>query len=118
MDLPGPDMGIYTAAVDSIFTGVIPGVKPPSAFSLEQNYPNPVSGITNFAYRIHSPSTVTLKIYDVFGKEVTVIADRRFRNPGKYIEQFDVTSAGLAPGLYYFSLVSSEQTVQKKMIVE
>jgi hypothetical protein len=118
MDSPVLEMGIYTAIIDSLMTGITPGVKVPPHFSLDQNYPNPVTRVTNFSYKIHSPSTVTLKVFDIFGNEVAVPVDNRFLTPGKYIEQFNVDKAELAPGFYYYSLVSREQSVRKKMIVE
>jgi hypothetical protein len=118
MDLPGPDMAIYTAIIDSIVTGITPGIKAPAAFSLEQNYPNPASGITTFCYKVHSPSTVTLKIFDLYGNDVATPVTGIYRRPGKYVEEFNVAAAGLRPGFYYYSLISGDQTIQKKMIVE
>jgi hypothetical protein len=118
MQIPTPDMFIYTALIDSVNTAVEPVLKDPAIFSMEQNFPNPASGITNFSYKIHVASTATLNVHDIYGKVVATLVDGRLLQPGKYIEQFDVGKAGLAPGFYYFSLVSGEQSVNRKMIVE
>ncbi len=118
MDIPGPQMSIYTAIIDSVMTGISPGRKIPASISLDQNYPNPARGMTNFSFKVHSPTEVTLKVFDVFGNVVAIPVNHSFRSPGKYIEPFDVDRAGLTPGFYYYSLLTRDQSVRRKMIVE
>ncbi len=118
MELPNPGMCIYTAIIDSVYTGVAESPAVPYSFTLDQNYPNPASMSTSIAYKVHVSTTVTLQVRDLYGKVVATLADHAFRRPGKYIETLDVAAAGLAPGFYYYSLVSGEQSVNRKMVVE
>ena len=109
---------LYTAIIDSAYTAIDPGLKEPAGISMDQNFPNPASKITTFSYKIRVPAAVTLRVYDISGKVVATPVDGRFHQPGKYMERFDVRAAGLAPGFYYFSLVSADQTLKRKMIVK
>ena len=111
-------LSVWTAIADSIFTGT--GQKPESIVSmtLEQNYPNPGKEFTYFSYKVHKTTNVTLTIYNLFGREVAKLAENKRVTPGKYIEYFDISRSRLPSGLYYFSLVNGEQSIQKKMIIE
>jgi len=110
--------GIWIAQIDSLFVGIRPGKKVPNFLSLDQNYPNPAQGVTYFSYKIHVSSTVSLKLYDHYGKEVATVVDEKLHSPGSYIEQIDLRSQGFSPGFYFFTLTSKEQTLRRKMIVE
>ena len=116
--LDGGDLSVWTAIIDSTSVGILPGKQIPALLSLEQNYPNPVREYTHFPYKIYLPSIVTLKIYNIYGKEVASIVEDKFHVPGKYIERFDASSYQLSPGFYYFSLTCGEQTLKRKMILE
>jgi hypothetical protein len=111
-------LSIWTALVDSIFVGIIPDRQAPFSFSLEQNYPNPVKDITWFSYKVHEPSVVTIKVYDIYGNVVVTLVDHEYRFRGKYIEQFEPERYGLRKGFYWFSLMSDDRSEQRKMIVE
>lgn len=50
----------------------------PTAYKLEQNYPNPFNPSTTIAFALPKPSQVTLKMFDVFGREVTTLAEGGF----------------------------------------
>lgn len=116
--LDNSNLSIWTALIDSIYVGITPGKQVPNFLSLEQNYPNPTQGVTHFPYKIHVLSTVSLKIYDIYGRVVATIVDEKLHQPGKYVEQVDVASCQLSSGFYFFSLTSKEQTLKRKMIVE
>ncbi|MBL7138194.1 MAG: T9SS type A sorting domain-containing protein [Bacteroidales bacterium] len=116
--LEGGNLSIWTALIDSTSVGILPGQQVPALLTLEQNYPNPVQTYTFLPYKIHKPSTVTLKVYDVYGREIATVVQDKFHLPGKYIERFDAASNHLAPGFYYFSLTCGEQILKRKMIVE
>ncbi len=111
-------LSVVTAIVDSLYVGIAPEKISPVPFSLDQNYPNPASDYTYFSFKIHQPAQVSLRIFDYSGKEVACLLNNEPMEKGKYIERFDTRSKGLAPGFYYFSLVTSEQSVIRKMIVE
>lgn len=116
--LASGDLSIITAIVDQISTST--GHKPSSivSLSMDQNYPNPGRDITYISFKLHRAGPVTLKVYDLFGKEIEVIIDNQMLATGKYTRSFDIASHKLSPGIYYFSLVSGEQSLIRKMIVE
>ncbi len=116
--LENGNLSVVTALVDSVFTGIAPEKQAALPFSLEQNYPNPVSDITRIAYKLHTPATVSLKVYDLVGHEVAVLVDHAPQEAGRHIESFSRRQYGLPPGLYSFSLVSNDQVINRKMIVE
>lgn len=116
--LENSQLSIWTAIVDSLFTGT--GQKPESylSSSLDQNYPNPVKSFTIIAYKVRRPVRVTLEVFDLFGRKIATLVDHKLSNPGRYVEYFDISRYGLKPGLYYYSLVDNERSVKRKMIVE
>jgi len=57
---------------------------------------------------------VSLKIYDVLGKEVTTLVNERFQ-PGTYQVSFD--GSGLPSGVYFYRLTAGEFTAVKKMVL-
>lgn len=116
--LDNGSLSIITAIVDSLYTGMSPEKTGTAPFSLDQNYPNPARDFTYFSFKIHQPTRVTLKVFNLYGKEVACILKDKPVLPGKFIERFDTRGSGLAPGFYYFSMVNGEQTVKRKMIVE
>ncbi len=112
-------LSVYTALMDSIFAGTGRGpVNRESMFTLDQNYPNPASEYTYFSYRILIPGTVTMKVFDLYGREIATVIDNEYREPGIYVVRFDTQKYNLGSGFYYFALTSGEQVVQKKMIVK
>ena len=115
--LDGGNLSIWTAMVDSINV-VIPEQQYPlkEPFTLDQNYPNPVTDVTCFSFKIHETTRVSLKIFNLLGVEVASLLDDQLMTKGKYIQRFDANQ--LPPGIYYFSLINREQTLKRKMIVE
>ena len=88
----------------------------PEGFALSQNYPNPFNPSTKINFSIPKNSQVTLKIYNISGKEVaTVINDRR--DAGVYEISFDGSKYGLASGVYFYKLQSGDFIQTKKMIL-
>ena len=81
--------------------GVEPEAKVPGSFRLYQNYPNPFNPSTEIAYRVQAPGLVTLRVYDVLGREVATLVEER-RAAGLYRVRFD--GSGLASGVYFYRL--------------
>jgi len=111
-------LSVWTALVDSIHTGIIPDRRLAEPFSLEQNYPNPAEYCTHFPYKIHTPSRVSLKVYDLYGREIITLLNDEFHVPGRYVERLDISAESLPAGFYYFSLISGDQSIRKKMIIK
>ncbi|MDI6804025.1 MAG: T9SS type A sorting domain-containing protein [Bacteroidota bacterium] len=91
----------------------------PLEFGLMQNYPNPFNPVTVIRYSLIVNSWVTLKVYDVLGREVAELVNNELLDAGEYEVEFDASSAssalggGLPSGVYYYRLtVYDAQTNQ------
>ncbi|MBS1519021.1 MAG: T9SS type A sorting domain-containing protein [Bacteroidetes bacterium] len=73
----------------------------PVSFSLSQNFPNPFNPSTTITYQLGRPSFVSLKIYDITGREVRDLINGSQRE-GNYRIEFN--SSGLASGVYFYKL--------------
>ena len=89
-------------------------VTQPAKYSLEQNYPNPFNPSTVIEYQIPAESRVSLKVFDVLGREVKTIVDKN-QSAGKYKINFN--AGRLSNGIYYYRLTSGNFVKTKKMIV-
>ncbi len=83
-------------------------------FQLFPNFPNPFNPITNIAYRIANIGLVSLKVYDVLGREVATLVNR-VQEPGKYEVHFD--GSRLASGVYFYRLNAGQYWNSHKMIL-
>ena len=109
-------LSVWTAQVTTNNLG-ISHEESPSPRVLEQNYPNPVYNYTNFAYKIHNSSDVTLKIYDLLGKEVATVFANRFHMPGQYIEHVSADRLKLPAGIYLYVLSYGDKIEKRKMVI-
>ena len=108
------DLSIWTALVDPFIIGI--EEEQYSMFSIEQNYPNPFKKSTVISFKIKQPSQISLKVFDMFGREVATLINNKFLNRGKYTESFNPSQYDLSSGVYYFSLTSNHQNLKRKMI--
>jgi hypothetical protein len=83
-------------------------------FNLHQNYPNPFNPNTRINYQIPEQSFVTLKIFDVLGKEIDTLVNEE-KPAGKYKVEFD--GNGLPSGVYFYQLQAGSFVETKKMIL-
>ena len=81
---------------------------------LSQNYPNPFNSITNIKYNIPQSGFVTLKVYNMLGKEVATLVNQE-QKAGEYNVDFDASS--LAGGVYMYRIQSGNDTLTKKMML-
>lgn len=84
----------------------------PEEFGLSNNYPNPFNPATTIAYRIPAASHVSLKVYDLLGKEVTVLMDG-IQTAGYYSTVFDASQ--LSSGTYFYRLIAGRYSEVKRM---
>jgi hypothetical protein len=96
------------------WTAVEENVQPVKSFGFFQNYPNPFNPTTKIRYEIPERSFVTIKVYDVLGKEIAILIDEEKPN-GKYEVEFN--GNGLASGIYYYRITAGDFTQTKKMIL-
>ena len=85
----------------------------PLKTNLEQNYPNPFNPSTVISYRLSTAGHLTLKVFDVLGKEVAALVNET-KNAGNYSVQFN--AAKLSSGIYFYRLQSGNFVETKKMI--
>lgn len=85
-----------------------------SDFTLYQNYPNPFNPLTNITYQIPTNGNVSLKVYDVLGKEVAVLVDE-YKVAGRYSVNFN--GSNLASGIYLYKLQTGNFTSTKKLVL-
>ena len=83
------------------------------SFRLFQNYPNPFNPATSIEYRVGSSEYVTLKVYDLLGREVAILVNEE-KHPGNYEVEFD--GSNLSSGVYFYQLKAGEFVETKKMI--
>jgi len=86
----------------------------PKEFSLSQNYPNPFNPNTLISYDLPAADYVSLKIFDLLGKEVVTLVNEK-QNAGSYSVNFN--GSNLSSGMYYYKLESGNFTDTKKMIL-
>ncbi len=99
---------------DSIHVTAVDGVRAPLAVSLSNAFPNPFRGATQIAYAVPSQRHVTLKLYDVQGREVRTLVNG-VQAAGRYTVTLEAKS--LAAGLYLCRLDVDGQTAQRKMML-
>ena len=91
-----------------------------SDFLLEQNYPNPFNPSTTIRYRIPEAGFVSLKIYDMLGREIATLVSE-FKSSGIYKIEFNsqetTNNIKLISGVYYYRLHSGDLTSTKKFIL-
>jgi spore coat protein A len=90
---------------------VIAGV---TDFSLDQNYPNPFNPSTTINFTTPQDAQVTLKIFDVLGKEVGTLINQVVPS-GNHEVQFDAT--GIPSGVYFYTLTAGNFVESKKMML-
>jgi len=91
-----------------------PNIGVPAYFALEQNYPNPFNPTTTIAFSLPRTGQVTLKVYNLMGKEVVTLVDKKF-SAGRYDVHWDAT--GHASGVYFYRLVTKEGFVQTRKLL-
>jgi hypothetical protein len=96
-----------------ILTGVAEDDAPLRTF-FGQNYPNPFNPVTVIGYAVAKTSHVTIRVYDVAGREVTMLIDREME-PGRY--QTTLDAAGLAGGVYFARMTAGDFTETKKLVL-
>jgi len=81
---------------------------------LFQNYPNPFNPITKISFSIPAYSHVTLKVFDILGREISMLLDKDLI-AGKYEVEFD--GKDLSSGIYFYTLIANNFVETKKLLL-
>jgi hypothetical protein len=96
-------------------TGIDGGAELPDEYGLEQNYPNPFNPSTKIIYQIPEENFVTLKVYNLLGKEVSTLVSKK-QSAGLY--EYTFNAGNLSSGIYFYKLFavnsSGKEIVQTK----
>jgi len=103
----------YPITINLLATWV-PPAKGPSRFNLFDNFPNPFNPSTTIRYELPKFSMVRLSVYDILGREVSVLVNER-KNAGSYEVKFD--AAGLSSGVYFYRIQAGEFTQTKRLLL-
>lgn len=91
----------------------------PSAYALEQNYPNPFNPSTTIRYALPNDANVTLKVYDITGREVATLVSEQ-KKAGTYEIRFDARNGSgriLSSGVYFYQIRAGEYVQTRKFVL-
>jgi hypothetical protein len=86
----------------------------PDGYSLGQNYPNPFNPSTEISYNLAQKGFVTLKVYDVLGREIMTLVNEE-KPAGAY--KINFKAVGLGSGVYFYQLQAGNFVEKKKMVI-
>jgi hypothetical protein len=85
-----------------------------NSFQLSQNYPNPFNPRTNIQYAVNSMQLVSLKVYDILGREVATLVNEE-KPAGEYEVEFNAVN--LPSGIYFYQIRAGNFSETKKMVL-
>jgi hypothetical protein len=106
--------GVWRRSTDVIVK--TPGVNnnTPCRFALHQNYPNPFNPATTINYELPVTNYVKLSVYDILGREITVLVNEQ-QQAGEYKVEWDASN--YPSGVYFCKLITNEYSETKKMVL-
>ena len=104
----------YSGEVEVLVTTAVTTTALPNIYALSQNYPNPFNPTTTINYQLQKAGSVSLKVYDMLGREVASLVDGN-KGPGFYSAVFDASR--LSSGTYIYRLQSDSFTEVKKLVL-
>ncbi|MBA4406995.1 alpha-amylase [bacterium] len=117
--LPG-EYRLYTSnripKASDLITAIKQEHELPAEFRLEQNYPNPFNPETVISYQLPVSSYVTLKIYDLLGREVATLVNE-VQPAGIHHSQFSILNYALSSGVYLYRIEAGNFVQSKKMLL-
>jgi hypothetical protein len=103
------NMRVTPSTVNTISENELPGM-----FVLKQNYPNPFNPSTTISYQLRAKSLVTLKVFDLLGKEVATLVNN-VEQPGSKSVNFNANN--LVSGVYYYRLQAGNFILTRKFVL-
>lgn len=86
----------------------------PAKFNLYQNYPNPFNPVTNIKFDISKSSFVTIKVYNILGKEEALLLNEN-KSAGSYQVSFNASM--LSSGVYFYTMETKDFVETKRMVI-
>ena len=105
-----------SVTVDISLTDVGENHSSPTEFRLYDNYPNPFNPSTNIKYTIPQTSFVSIKVYNILGKQVAEPVNE-YLNSGTYTLNFNSAQYNLSSGVYFYTIKAGNFTSTKKIIL-
>ncbi|MDD5087326.1 MAG: T9SS type A sorting domain-containing protein, partial [bacterium] len=87
----------------------------PTSLALHQNFPNPFNASTTIPFELLCAGKISLRIFDVLGREIAVLCDDDARPAGAHSVSFD--GSRFASGIYFCVLSTADKRVVRKMIL-
>ncbi len=119
----GHSWGLWRANIDRILEFCFPNSSSDighfiqlkiNDYELFQNYPNPFNPVTNILYSVGETQFVSLKVYDILGKEIATLVNEE-QPSGNY--QIGFQAKDISSGIYYYQLKAGEYTETKQMLL-
>jgi hypothetical protein len=104
----------YAFTIPDVPTGVNDANQVVRSFNLSQNYPNPFNPSTKINYSLAEKSNVSLKVYDMLGREVANLVNAT-QEAGNHSVNFNASK--LASGMYVYTLKSGNNVMSKKLML-
>lgn len=105
--LPGDTIRGWYNRAGCLLT-VLNSSEAPSTFALTQNSPNPFNPTTNFKFILPVNSVVTLKVYDISGREIVSLINNQTYSAGTYDYQFNSAGLNLSSGVYFYRVYAQK----------
>jgi hypothetical protein len=117
--MTGPSSMVETGFLaDTLLRGTIVSVgvheEVPGEYALRQNYPNPFNPSTTIKYELPKASDVRLTVFDLLGREVSVLVNER-RDAGVHEVKFDASES--SSGVYFFRLKAGDFVQTRKLLL-
>jgi hypothetical protein len=109
----------YTWLGDKSTVGVNDQPAIARVYELQQNYPNPFNPSTIIRYSLAKSGPVTVKVFDVIGRQVATLVSGEVQSAGEHQVTFSSASLrnGAASGVYFYRIESGSFTAVKKMML-
>lgn len=81
-----------------------------------QNYPNPFNPGTNIQFDVPQNAQITIKVYDVNGREIAQLKNKDYYSPGIYFAYFNTYNYSLSSGVYFYKIVAQDASSPSKIL--
>ena len=110
----GTEAGVWRRPLSDLVSVKLSSSGEPAEFSVDQNYPNPFNPSTTIKYELPEATLVNLRVYDILGREVSVLVNEK-RDAGVHEVKFD--GSNLASGVYFYRLQAGDFVQSKRLLI-